>query len=110
MQSINIIGSAINCKSNKLIFINPTNPVTPTIIKTINSTVNAGEILFIRANGLTITFSNMDTITNIGNIFLTNRATFTLSNGEIASFIKIDINLGTGNETYQLLSFTKTTP
>lgn len=102
MQTVNIVATAIDCKSNKLIFINPTNPVTPTIIKNITSAINAGEILNIRANGLTVTFNNT------GNIFLSNRTSFVLANGEIASFIKIDV--GTNNETYQLLSFTKTTP
>lgn len=102
MQTVSIVATAIDCKSNKLIFINPTNPVTPTIIKNITSAINAGEILNIRANGFTVTFNNT------GNIFLSNRTSFVLANGEIASFIKIDI--GTNNETYQLLSFTKTTP
>jgi hypothetical protein len=102
MQTVNIVATAIDCKSNKLIFINPTNPVTPTIIKNITSAINAGEILNIRANGLTVTFNNT------GNIFLSNRTSFVLANAEIASFIKIDV--GTNNETYQLLSFTKTTP
>lgn len=102
MQTVSIVATAIDCKSNKLIFINPTNPVTPTIIKNITSAINAGEILNIRANGLTVTFNNT------GNIFLSNRTSFVLANGEIASFIKIDV--GINNETYQLLSFTKTTP
>ena len=57
----------------------------------------------IRASGDSIIFDKT------GNIFFltTNTSqTFTLLNGEIASFVKIDI--GTDNETYQLLSFTKT--
>ena len=106
MQSV-IIATTINCKSNKLVFIGqPIPPIPPVVpiptVKNIISAINAGEILNIRANGITITFDNT------GNIFLTNRTTFSLSNGEIASFKKIDI--GTNNETYQLLSFTKTTP
>lgn len=99
MQSnIGVVSNSIDCKSNKLVFINPSSSV----IKNIKSAINAGEILIIRANGGNITFDNT------GNIFLTNRTTFLLVNGEIASFVKIDI--GTNNETYQLLSFTKTTP
>ncbi len=111
-QGVNIIDQAIDCKSNKLIFINlppapdplpdPIPPPAPTLIKNIISATNAGEVLVIRANGLDVTFDNT------GNIFLTNRSTFELLNGEIASFVKIDI--GTDNETYQLLSFTHTTP
>jgi hypothetical protein len=109
MQSIYIDVNTIDCKSNKLIFINPTpdpnNPghYLPSLpIKKIVSAINAGEIIVIRANGFDITFENTD------NIFLTNRVTFSLAKAEIASFIKIDI--GNNNETYQLLSFTKTTP
>jgi hypothetical protein len=109
MQSIYIEVNTINCKSNKLIFINPVpdpnNPdhYLPSLpIKIIDSAINAGEIIVIRANGFDITFENTN------NIYLTNRTSFSLSNGEIASFIKIDI--GNNNETYQLLSFTKTTP
>jgi len=99
MQSnIGVVTNSIDCKSNKLVFINPSSSV----IKNIISAINAGEILIIRANGGSITFDNT------GNIFLTNRTTFSLTNGEIASFVKIDI--GTTNETYQLVSFTKTTP
>lgn len=99
MQSnIGVVSNSIDCKSNKLVFINPSSSA----IKNIKSAINAGEILIIRANGGNITFDNT------GNIFLTNRTTFSLANGEIASFVKIDI--GTTSETYQLLSFTKTTP
>ncbi len=99
MQSnIGVVTNSIDCKSNKLVFINPSS----SIIKNIKSAINAGEILIIRANGGNITFDNT------GNIFLTNRTTFSLANGEIASFVKIDF--GTTSETYQLLSFTKTTP
>lgn len=110
MQTINIVSNAINCKSNKLIFVTPTTPPLSTVVNTINSSINIGEILVIRANGLSITFNKQKVVSNvtIGNLFLTNRNTFTLLNGEIASFIKIDI--GNNNVTYQLLSFTKTTP
>jgi len=104
MQTVTIDSSeAIDCKSNKLVFVNP-NASSPTSIKNINSAINAGEILHIRANGLTVTFQNT------GNIYLTNRSSFTLLNGEIASFIKIDVSYNSSDVTYQLLSFTKTTP
>ena len=99
MQSnIGVVTNSIDCKSNKLVFINSSSSV----IKNIKSTINAGEILIIRANGGGIAFDNT------GNIFLTNRTTFLLANKEIASFIKIDID--PTFEIYQLLSFTKTTP
>ncbi len=102
MQYIEIeSNNSINCKSNKLVFVNksPNNY----IIKNITSSINAGELLTVRANGGQINF-----ISTGGNVFLTNRANFSLQNGEIATFIKIDI--GASFETYQLVSFTKSTP
>lgn len=97
LQTINVSGNTIDCKNNKLIFVNQNaNPIT-----TIKSSLNAGEIIIIRANGGSINFNNTN------NIFLTNKTTFSLSSGEIAQFVKIDI--GTNNEAYQLLSVMRTT-
>lgn len=101
MQTINIADGLIDCKSNKLIFVNY-DPLSDNIIKSIVSSLNAGEFLTIRANGGVIKFLDGN------NLFLTNRTDFSINNGEIAIFIKIDI--GTNNETFQLVSFVKTTP
>lgn len=100
MQVISVMSNSINCYSNKLIFVH----ASVDSISNIISATNAGEILVIRAHLGSISFDNS------GNIFLTNRSTFTLDDGEIASFVKIDIGSSTNNQTYQLLSFTKTTP
>ncbi|WP_052123446.1 pectate lyase family protein [Flavobacterium beibuense] len=88
-------GGILNIKHNKIIFVSPTS----TVIKTINSSLSAGETVFIRANGNSITFNNTN------NIFLTNRSTLTLTNGEIAGFTKIDTGLSGG--IYQLTSLVK---
>lgn len=97
-QNISVLTNSIDCKSNKLVYVNS----SADKIKNIESGINAGEILIIRANSGSIFFDNT------GNIFLTNRSAFSLADGEIASFVKID--RGNLNVTYQLLSFTKTTP
>ena len=84
----------IDCGRNKLVFVN----TSSTIIKSIVSSINASETITIRANGGTITFDNTK------NIFLTHRSTFSLANGEIAVFMKIDNIVGSYYETYQLIS------
>lgn len=90
------------CNSNKLVFVSADeiNPITD--IKRIESSINPGEMLTIRCETADLVFYDLE------NIFLTNRTTFKLSKGEIATFIKIDI--GINYETYQLVSFVKTTP
>lgn len=112
-----VIASSIDCKSNKLVFVGqPKSPIPPIIpipaIKNIISAINAGELLIIRADGISITFNKLEYINGVqnGNILLANRNTFTLASNEIATFVKIDFLGVTNNESYQLLSFTKSTP
>ncbi len=84
--------NTINCGRNKLIFVK----TSTTIIKTITSSINASEMLIIRANNGSITFDNTN------NIFLTLKSSLALNNGEIATFVKIDNIVGSNYETYQL--------
>ena len=93
------------------------NVISSNTINRINSTIGAGETIFIRANtGSSIIFNAMNpTNANNGrNIFLNGRTSLTLLNGQAATFIKIDNrivdqsdpnNLNKGeNSTYQLMS------
>lgn len=115
MQTTTIESNTINTFGKKLIFIN--NPNTSNQINRINSTIGAGETIFIRANtGGTIVFNAMNpTNANNGrNIHLNGRSSLILQNGQAATFIKIDNiiinqsqpnNINTGeNCTYQLYS------
>lgn len=97
MQAISVIDNTINCFGNKLIFVDG----SPSVIKTIKSSINASEYLTIRANGSSIKFDNTN------NIFLTLKSSLTLNNGEIATFVKIDNTVGSNYETYQLVSVMK---
>lgn len=115
MQTTTIDNNVINTLGKKLIFINA--PVVSNQINRINSTIGAGETIFIRANtGASIIFNAMNpTNGNNGrNIYLNGRTSLTLLNGQAATFIKIDnrivdqgdpTNLNKGeNCTYQLVS------
>jgi len=97
MQVISVSNNTIDCSGNKLIFVNG----SESVIKTIQSSINASEYLTIRANGSSITFDNTN------NIFLTLKSSLTLNNGEIATFVKIDNSVGLNSETYQLVSVMK---
>lgn len=97
MQAISVAANAIDCFGNKLVFVNS----STSIIKTIKSIINAGEHLTVRANGTSITFDNTD------NIFLTNKTSLTIYNGEIVTFMKIDNTVGSNYETYQLVSIVR---
>lgn len=97
MQVISVINNTIDCSGNKLVFVTG----TTSIIKTILSSINAGEKITIRANGNSITFDNSN------NIFLTLKATLTINNGEIVTFVKIDNTVGSNYETYQLISIVR---
>lgn len=99
MQVIAVVSNIIDCFGNKLLFVNG----TTSKIKTIKSFINAGEYLTIRANGSAITFDNTN------NIFLTHKATLTINNGEIVTFVKIDNAMGSSYETYQLVSIMRAT-
>jgi len=92
--------NTINCGRNKLVFVN----TSTTVIKSIVSSINASETITIRANGTgSITFDNTK------NIFLVNKSTLSLANGEIAVFMKCDNYIGTYYETYQLISVMRAT-
>lgn len=99
--------NSIDCSGHKLIFIDQSVPNPVTIIKTINSSINAGEYLTFRADQGTVTFQNT------GNIFfkVTSGNSFTISNGDIVTFIKIDNIIGTQAnpiyQSYQLASIIK---
>jgi hypothetical protein len=84
-----------------LVFVNNSTDA----IQTISSTLNAGELLYVRANGNAVIFSNIDNIA-----FLTTNPSsrFSINNGEIATFVKIDNIVGSNFGTYQLVSVLKT--
>ncbi len=115
MQTTTIDNNIINTLGKKLVFINT--PVVSNQINRINSTIGAGETIFIRANtGGSIIFNTMNPVNadNGRNIYLNGRTSLTLLNGQAATFIKIDnrivdqgdpTNLNKGeNCTYQLVS------
>lgn len=100
-QFVNVTSpKTLSCKSNKLVLVKIFQNIT---IDTINSTINTGETISIRAYGKN---ANLE-FTNNDNIFLSNKVNLILKPGEIATFIKIDY----GQEyvdapfRYQLLSY-----
>ncbi|OJX49431.1 MAG: hypothetical protein BGO88_14390 [Flavobacterium sp. 38-13] len=100
IRTVNATDNSLNCSGHKLVFANSTGA----FIKDILSTINAGEYLAIRADQSSLTFKNT------GNIaFLTTNPdqSFTINNGEIATFVKIDNFVGTYYETFQLVSIQK---
>lgn len=104
ISSINANGTTvtgINVGGNKLVFVNRSGT-----IYRIDSTIMAGETVFIRANGGAITFypTNPTTGTAGRNIYLNGRTSLTLSQGQAATFIKIDNIVGNEKATYQLVS------
>lgn len=101
MQIITTINSnKIDLSGKKLIFIS-----TSGTINRIDSTVSAGETIFIRANIGSITFSPMDILGKMNkNIYLNGRASLILTQGQGATFIKIDNQVGDEKATYQLVS------
>ena len=103
MQVINVVTNTIDCFGSKVIFVNG----STSQITTIKSSINAGELLNIRANGSSITFKNSNNI-----FFLSSNVnqTITLNNGENATFIKVDNVVGINYETYQLVSILKILP
>jgi len=106
MQVLNITSpNTLDCRRNKLVFVTVPLGSTNNQINRINSDINASETLFIRANLGSITFNVMDSAGITGkNIFLNGRASLTLTNGQAATFIKIDNSVGNERATYQLVS------
>jgi hypothetical protein len=92
-----VTDGVIECSHNKFVLAKDVS----TSINTINSTLNAGETLHIKASGISITFRQ----TNSGNIIL-NKTTLTLQDGEVAAFTKMDTDDGQ-EATYQLTSVIK---
>lgn len=82
---------SIDCSGHKLLFINQEaseeNPFPNPNVSIINSSINAGEYLTIRADQGDVTFYNTDNI-----FFKTSNSnnSFTIKNGEIVTFVKID--------------------
>ena len=85
----------------------------------INSTIAAGETIFIRADQGSVIFYPVNPATGTfptgtvpntfvgsygGNIYLNGRASLTLTNGQAATFIKLDNIVGNESATYQLVS------
>ncbi len=101
MQVLIVSANVLNCAGNKLVFVNGTSNPT---INTIQSSINAGEYLAIRVEQGNVIIKNTDNIA-----FRTTSPTFsfTITNGEIATFIKVDNIVGSNYETYQLVSIMK---
>lgn len=93
--------NGLNTISKKVVFIDSAGS-----IYRINSMLNAGETIFLRANGGGITFYSADATTGTPgrNLYLNGRTSLTLTNGQAATFIKIDNILGSEKATYQLVS------
>lgn len=100
MQTVTITSNALDISSKKLVFVNNSGT-----INRINSSILAGETVFIRANSGSLTFSPMDSAgTTNKNIFLNGRLVLNLTQGQGATFIKIDNLVGNEKATYQLVS------
>ncbi len=102
--------TGIEIGGKKLVFINNDGE-----IYRIESNVIAGETFFLRVNTDTVKFFAADTVTGIpagGNLFLNGQISVTLTNGQGATFIKIDNivgnvppgGVGIENCNYQLVS------
>ena len=100
VQATTIVSNAIDITSKKLIFINSSGT-----INRINSSVLAGETIFIRANSGNVVLSQMDSSGLLNkNIYLNGRLSLTLTPGQGATFIKLDNVVGNEKATYQLVS------
>lgn len=107
-QKITIqVNNSIDCSGHKLVFIDQSVPNPVAIIKTINSSINAGEYLTLRADQGSVTFQNT------GNIFfkVASGNSFIINNGDIVTLVKIDNIIGTQTnpiyQSYQLVSIIK---
>ncbi len=109
LQYATLFSNTIEIDDKKQIFVNYDS--SNNSLRTIKSTVNGGEVIYIRAN-------RQDLIGNLTiyaytsqpgeNIYLAGQPSITLSNGEWASFIKVDNPIGNGERsTFQLLNKSK---
>lgn len=98
--------SGIETLGKKLVFVKVPVGSTNNIINRINSTIIAGETIFIRADQGSVTFNEMSTVNEMTgkNFVLNGRSTLTLSNGQAATFIKLDGINGNEKCCYQLVS------
>lgn len=108
ISQINVNGllySGIKALSNKIIFIQNSTTTTTGLVYRIDSTINTGENIFIKADKGNITFYPLNSVTGTPgrNIYLNGRASLTLNQGQGAMFIKTDNVLGVEYETYHLL-------
>jgi len=93
-----ITDNILECGHNKMVVANNVSGV----VSIINSIVNAGETLYIKSAGRTITFKE----TNRGNLLLGKTGSLTLNDGEVAGFTKMDDPDG-NPAVYQLTSVIK---
>jgi hypothetical protein len=109
-QIINIESKNLNLDSKKLVFVTVPNgsQASSNQIDRINSSIIAGETIFLRANQGTIQINAMDLSgTTNKNIYLSGSSSLVLKNGESATFKKIDNIVGNEKCTYQLVSVSK---
>lgn len=99
----NEVVSGIETSGKKLVFVNTG---VSNQINRINSTIAAGEMIFLRANQDTIVFNEMSPVNEVTgkNIILNGRGLLTLTIGQAAMFIKIDGVNGYEKCAYQLVS------
>ncbi|MEZ0005587.1 hypothetical protein ABH942_000944 [Flavobacterium sp. 28YEA47A] len=97
----NALINGLNLLSKKLIFVSNSGS-----IYRINSMTNAGEMIFIRASNGSVTFYPLDASGTLPgrNIDLNGRNSLILTNGQAATFIKIDDQFGNEKSIYQLIS------
>jgi hypothetical protein len=97
----NALINGLNLVSKKLIFVSNSGS-----IYRINSMANAGEMIFIRASNGSVTFYPLNASGTLPgrNIDLNGRSSLMLTNGQAATFIKIDGQIGNEKSIYQLIS------
>lgn len=100
-QSVQVTNNTLDSSGKKLVFAGISGI---TNLNRIDSSINAGETIFIRANGTgTLNLNHMSNISG-RNIFIPSGQTVTLNNGQSAIFMKIDNIVGNEPATYQLIS------
>ncbi|WP_161627175.1 glycosyl hydrolase family 28-related protein [Flavobacterium subsaxonicum] len=103
VQAIQVVNGALDLAGRKIVSVNPPDNYDYTIIdiETLNATSSTGETFFIKANECRLRFVQMDANDTSGpNIYLNGKSSLSLSNGQSATFIKIE-------NTYHLVSVTK---
>jgi len=95
------LGKYINLKDNRTVLVAGTALLST--ITYIECSINAGEIIEIKSSGFPIAIESSK------NIYLSGKTTINLDIGDIATFIKLDIQTSIYRETYQLISILKNT-